>query len=126
MSNLSDISTQLAVPQTEAFKLVGNLIGSLADVSGAVGAVVGLIDLFEFVERSSQRRTPATSDSRSRRAFPACKAAAYRLARSAVSAGRGRSGPESSHIYVYIHYSRIDGEGDDPEERSDRKRRLTD
>ena len=47
MSNLSDISTQLAVPQTEAFKLVGNLIGSLADVSGAVGAVVGLIDLFE-------------------------------------------------------------------------------
>jgi hypothetical protein len=47
MSNLSDISTQLAVPQTEAFKLVGTLIGTLADISGAVSAVVGLIDLFE-------------------------------------------------------------------------------
>ncbi len=47
MSNSSDLLTQLGVQNGFISSLAGNLIGTLADFSGGVGAIAGLIESFE-------------------------------------------------------------------------------
>lgn len=47
MSNSSDLLTQLGVQNGFISSLAGNLIGTLADFSGGVGAIAGLIKSFE-------------------------------------------------------------------------------
>src|ERR1051326_1820178 len=46
MSNLADLLKQVSGSNSKAIDLVGNVLGTLADVSGGVGAVVELLGLF--------------------------------------------------------------------------------
>jgi hypothetical protein len=46
MSNLSDLLKSVAAPNTAAIDVIGNSLGTLADLSGGVAAVAGAIGLF--------------------------------------------------------------------------------